>query len=148
MSVTALSAGLERCTGRVAQLGGEERREPDNIDKTAYWCWPTDEAHRSLDRAPPHRPLMNSHALQDCSRCTRSSERQSATNTPSYRCCPGSLFSSTTSCATLPVHRSSPALNAVEVKSSDPDAPVYSMVLGDTMGTSSWLRERETDVKI
>ena len=53
---------------------------------------------------------------QDFSRFTRSRERQSATNRPSYRYCPGSLFSSSASCATLPVHRSSPALNAVALK--------------------------------
>jgi hypothetical protein len=87
------------------------------------------------------RPLMNSHAQvilelptpkevsmiwdpnlsvsfssQDFSRCTRSRERQSATNTPSYRCFPVPLCSSSASCATLPVHRSSPALNAVALK--------------------------------
>ncbi len=95
----------------------------------------------SLDRAPPHMRLVNSHAYvilelpapnevsilwdvnlsasvssQDFSRCTRSRERQSATNTPSYRCCTGSIFSSSASCVTLPVHRSSPALNAVALK--------------------------------
>jgi hypothetical protein len=100
-----------------------------------------EQAHRSLDRAPPQRPLMNSHAhvilalpapkevsmiwelnlsasfsSQHFSRFSRSMERQSATNTPSYRCCPGSLLSSSPSCATLPVHRSSPALNAVALK--------------------------------
>ncbi len=47
---------------------------------------------------------------------TRSRERQSTTNTPSYRCCPVSILSSSASCATLPVHRSSPALNAVALK--------------------------------
>ena len=100
-----------------------------------------EQAHRSLDRAPPHRPLMNSHAhvilelpapkevsmiwdlnlsasfnSQAFSRCTRNRERQSATNTPSYRCCPGSIFCSSASCATLPVHRSSPVLNPVALK--------------------------------
>ena len=60
--------------------------------------------------------LSASFSSQDFSRFTRSKERQSATNTPSYRCCPGSLLSSSASCATLPVHRSSPALNAVELK--------------------------------
>ena len=100
-----------------------------------------EQAHRSLDRAPPHRPLMSSHAhmilelpapnevsnfwdlnlsasfsIQDFSRSTRSRDRQSATNTPSYRCCPGFIFCSSASCATLPVHRSSPPLNAVALK--------------------------------
>ncbi len=53
---------------------------------------------------------------QDFSRFTRSRRRQSATNTPSYRSCPGSLLSSSPSCATLPVHRSSPALKPVTLK--------------------------------
>jgi hypothetical protein len=33
-----------------------------------------------------------SFSSQDFSSFTRSRDRQSATNTPSYRCCPGSLF--------------------------------------------------------
>ncbi len=53
---------------------------------------------------------------QDISRSTRTRDRQSATNTPSYRCCPGSLLSSSPSCTTLPVHRSNHARNAVECK--------------------------------
>jgi hypothetical protein len=60
--------------------------------------------------------LSVSFSSQDFSRFTRSRDRQSATNTPSYRCCPGSLLSSTASCDTLPVHRSGPALNAVALK--------------------------------
>ncbi len=73
---------------------------------TSTW----EQAHRSLARAQPHRPLMNSHAhvilelhapkevslswdlnlsasfsSQDFSRFTKSRARQSATNTPSYR---------------------------------------------------------------
>jgi hypothetical protein len=104
--------------------------------------------HRSLDRAPHHRPLMHSlaHVIlelpapkevsmiwdlnlcasfssQDVSRFTRSRDRQSATNTPSYRCCPGSILSSLPTCATLPVHRSSPVLNAVELKVQIPTLP-------------------------
>jgi hypothetical protein len=63
--------------------------------------------------------LSASFSSQGFSRVTRSRDRQSATNTPSYRCCPGflfSLFSSTASCAILPVHRFSPALNAVALR--------------------------------
>ena len=47
--------------------------------------------------------LSASFSSQDFSRFTRSRDRQSATNTPSYRCCPGSLLSSSPSSATLPV---------------------------------------------
>ncbi len=44
LCATALSGGLDRCTGRVAQLGDEEKRKRENrdsIEKMAYW-WPTD----------------------------------------------------------------------------------------------------------
>ena len=51
---------------------------------------------------------------------TRSRDRQSASNTPSYQCCPGSLLTSSASCTTLPVERSSPALNAVALKAQIP----------------------------
>ena len=60
--------------------------------------------------------LSTSFSSQEFSRFTRSRDRQSATNTPSYRCCPGSLLLSSPSCAPLPVHRSSPALNSVALK--------------------------------
>ena len=60
--------------------------------------------------------LSASFSSQGVSRFTRSRDRQSATNTPSYRCCPGSLLSSSPSCATLPVHHSSPALKPVTLK--------------------------------
>jgi hypothetical protein len=60
--------------------------------------------------------LPASFNSQAFARCTRNRERQSATNTPSYRCCPGYLFSSSASCATLPVHCSSPVLNPVALK--------------------------------
>ncbi len=86
--------------------------------------------------------LSASFSCQNFSRFTKSRDRQSATNTPSYRCCPGSLFflfSSAASCATLPVHRSSPALNAVGLPVQIPMRKDYSMVLHDTTGTSSWL---------
>ena len=60
--------------------------------------------------------LSASVCSQDFSRFTRNRDRQSATNRPSYRCCPGSLLSSSPSCATLPVHRSNPALKPVTLK--------------------------------
>ena len=60
--------------------------------------------------------LSASFSSQHFSRFTRSRDRKSATNTPSYRCCPGSLLSSSPRCATPPEHRSSPALNAVTLK--------------------------------
>ena len=60
--------------------------------------------------------LSASSSSQDFSRLTGSRDRQSATNTPSYRCCPGSLLTSSACCTTLPVHRSSPALNSVALK--------------------------------
>ena len=65
--------------------------------------------------------LSDSFSSQRFSRFTRSRDRQSATNTPSYRLSMLSwfslfLFTSTASCATLPVHRSSPALDAVGLK--------------------------------
>jgi hypothetical protein len=76
---------------------------------------------------------------QDCSRFTMSRKPQSATNTPSYRCSSDSLFSPTASCATLPVHLSSPAQKRRGAPSSDADAQGYTMLLDDTMGSSSWL---------
>ena len=60
--------------------------------------------------------LSASSSSQDFSRSTRTRNRQLATNTPSYRCCPGSLLHSLARCATLPVHRSRPALNSVALK--------------------------------
>ena len=57
--------------------------------------------------------MSASSSSQDFSRSTRTRDRQSATNTPSLRCCPASLLPSSARCATLPVHRSSPALNSV-----------------------------------
>ncbi len=63
--------------------------------------------------------LSASFSSQGVSRCPRSRELQSATNTPSYRCCTGSLFSflfsSRASGASLPVYRSSPARKAEEL---------------------------------
>ena len=60
--------------------------------------------------------LSASFSSQGFSRFTRSRDRQSATNTPSYRSGPGSLLTTYASCTTLPVHRSSPPLNAVALK--------------------------------
>ena len=42
MRDTDLSAGPERCTGRVAQRADKGEENRDKIDKTAYW-WPTDD---------------------------------------------------------------------------------------------------------
>ena len=82
-----------------------------------------------------------SFSSKDFSRCTRRRERQSATNTPSYRCCPGSIFTSSASCVTLPVHRSSPALNAVELKVQIPmlSAKVWYLMTPWAPHPSSWL---------
>ena len=58
--------------------------------------------------------LSGSSSSQDFS--PRSRDHQPATNTPSDRCCPGSLLTSSPSCTPLRVHRPSPALDAVELK--------------------------------
>ncbi len=60
--------------------------------------------------------LSAASSSQDYSRSTRTRHRQLATNTPSYRCCPGSLLPSSARCASLPVHRSGPALKSVSLK--------------------------------
>ncbi len=62
------------------------------------------------------RNLSAPSSSQECSGLTRSRDRQSSTNTPSYRCCSGSLLTSSASCTTLPVHHSSPAINSVGLK--------------------------------
>ncbi len=60
--------------------------------------------------------LSASSSSQDVPRLTRIRDRQSATSTPSYRCCPDSSIPSSASCTTLSVHRSSPGINSVELK--------------------------------
>ncbi len=94
-----------------------------------------------LGRALPHRQLINSHAhvilellapnevrflrglslsasssSQEFSGLTRSRYRQSTSNTPSYRCCCGSLLTSSANCTMLPVNRSGPAMNSLVLK--------------------------------
>ncbi len=60
--------------------------------------------------------LTASSSNQAFTRLTRSRARHSATNTPSYQCGPGSLLTSSACSTSLPVHRSSPAINSVGLK--------------------------------